>query len=169
MTNLNDEWRLRQPAAPHAPGHDRLVPGPQQNQANPWTDDAVDSAPPTIGTGSPAAINLWLFLAKAFVVFLFSPGIFGTLYPVATAAAFAAGFATNAVLRAAAPNLGEDGRRVFWLLAVVIVFWPMSRFDHRLADALPSYRFARHVARVGLVALVVALYNLNPNPGFPRS
>jgi len=58
---------------------------------------------------------------------------------------------------------------VFWLLAVVIVFWPMSRFDHRLADALPSYRFARHVARVGLVALVVALYNLNPNPGFPRS
>ena len=169
MTNLNDEWRLRQPAAPHAPGHDRLVPGPQQNQANPWTDDSVDSATPTIGTGSPAAINLWLFLTKAFVVFLFSPGIFGTLYPVATAAAFAAGFATNAVLRVAAPNLGEDGRRVFWLLAVVIVFWPMSRFDHRLADALPSYRFARHVARVGLVALVVALYNLNPNPGFPRS
>src|SRR6476646_6602794 len=72
MTNLNDEWRLRQPAAPHAPGHDRLVPGPQQNHANPWTDDSVDSETPTIGTGSPAAINLWLFLAKAFVVFLFS-------------------------------------------------------------------------------------------------
>jgi hypothetical protein len=73
------------------------------------------------------------------------------------------------VLRVAAPNLGEDGRRVFWMLAVVIVFWPMSRFDHRLADALPSYRFVRHVARVVLVALVLALYNLNPNPGFPRS
>ena len=169
MTNPSDEWRLRQPAAPHARGHDRLVPGPQQNQAISWTDDAVDSPTPTVGTGSPAAINLWLFVAKAFVVFLFSPLIFGTLYPLATAVAFAAGFATNAVLRVAAPHLGADGRRVFWMLAIVIVFWPMSRFDHRLADTLPPYRFARHVARVVLVALALALYNLNPNPGFPRS
>jgi hypothetical protein len=79
----------------------------------------------------------------------------------------------NATLRWRSPHrdgLDASGRLPFALLAGVVVFWTMSRFDHRLADRAQSYRIIRHVVRVLLIANFVAITSLNESgSGLPRS
>jgi hypothetical protein len=47
------------------------------------------------------------------------------------------------------------------LLAGVVVFWIMSRADHRLADAVPGYRLVRHVVRLILIGTFFAVTSLH--------
>jgi hypothetical protein len=119
--------------------------------------------------GAGAGMDGGTILFAAFVVFIFSPVIFGTLYPIATGAALVASFATQGFLRVAAPGTAPDSRLPFAMLAALVVFWPLSRLDHRLAATVPPYRMARHVARVALFAGFCTLMSLNPSRGLPRS
>jgi hypothetical protein len=171
MTNPDDWWRHQSPAAPHDRPHDPPTSGlplqtePPATSFDPSVDVPVDyTAPP-----NPVALNAGLALAAAFVVFVLSGLIFPTLYPMASAVALAAGFATNGALQALAPSLDADSRLPFAMLATVIVFWPVMRLDHRLAANLAPYRVVRHVARVFLIASVITLMSLNDRAGLPRS
>ena len=106
------------------------------------------------------------------VVLVFAPLFFGTLYPLSTLAATTAGFATNAILRATAPNLGSEGRTPLALLAAAIVFWPAMRYEHLLALRARGYRIGRHWVRVVLIGVLFSLIVINQGENgnwMPRS
>lgn len=104
-------------------------------------------------------------MVAAFVVFVFSVPIFGTLYPVAAGGAGITSVATDAILRRAAPNLDSSDRLPVVMVAGVIMFWILSRFDHRVAARVRLYRYGRHVARLCLVSTLTATACLNPGNG----
>lgn len=148
MTNPEDRWRHQTSAAPHAPSHDPLTPGLPLQHGSPAMNIGSDDAFPAYTGG----VNPYLLLVVGFIVLVFSGPIFGTLYPLAAVPAAAAYFATKGVLRAIAPSMDVSSQRPFALLATLVVFWFMSRLDHRLAARVAPYRLARHVARVFLIA-----------------
>jgi hypothetical protein len=113
----------------------------------------------------PRTLNIGLFMVASFIVFCLSAPIFGTLYPAATAAALAAGLISDGLLRHTIPAWDASSRLAISLPAAITVFWIASRLDHRAAASLPAYRWARHVARVILVSLLVAASSLNPEGG----
>jgi hypothetical protein len=76
---------------------------------------------------------------------------------------------TRTLLGVIAPGLGVDGRLPFALLAAALVFWPTSRFDHRLADANARYRVGRHVARVVLLAFALTFWTFGRRGGAATS
>lgn len=168
MTNPEDRWRHQTSAAPHAPSHDPLTPGlPPQGGQSFGSLGAESNYPDASTAGGQSGGG---FLTAAFVVFLFAAPIFGTLYPLAAASALVAGLVTNAVLAVVARGLDSSGRTPFALLAAAIVFWTMSRLDHRLAERSMIYRGVRHVIRVLLIANFVAITSLNESGGaMPRS
>ena len=128
---------------------------------------SFDNAPATGGVGGGGG-----GCSFGLVVLLFAPLFFGTLYPLSTLAATTAGFATNAILRVSAPNLGSDGRTPFALLAAAIVFWPMMRYEHRLALRNRGYRIGRHWARLVLIGVLFSLIVINQGENgnwMPRS
>jgi hypothetical protein len=136
------------------------------NPGNPGAP-SFDSAPVAGGGGGGGG-----GCSFGLVVLLFAPLFFGTLYPASTLAATTAGFATNAILRATAPNLSSDGRMPFALLAAAIVFWPAMRYEHRLALRLRGYRVGRHFARVLLIGVLFSLIVINQGENgnwMPRS
>ena len=160
MTSGDDRWRHQQSAAPHAPSHDPLTAGlpighePSSSEATPY--DA-----PSVEGGAGAANPLGAILGTAIVVILFAGPIFGTMYPLTGLSAFVAWLVTNDVLKVVAPQLGAYGRLPFALLAGVIALWIVSRCDHRLADTIPAYRFWRHIARLVLIGVFVAVTSLH--------
>jgi hypothetical protein len=171
MTNPNDYWRHQQPAAPHAPAHDRLTPGLPLHSSQPNSLAADDAYPPSAASGDPYAINPWLMLAAAAIVFVYSAPIFGSLYPLSTGVALIVGFTVNGILRVGAPSLGADGALPFSMLASAIAFWPMMRLDYRLATTVPAYARVRHIARLVLMGAFFSLATLDQTGGrfFPRS
>jgi hypothetical protein len=106
-----------------------------------------------------------VWLGELFLLLVFGAPIFGTSYPMAAGAALAAGYATRTLLGAIAPGLGADGRLPFALLAAAVVFWPVSRLDHRLADSSATYRAARHVARVVILAFALTFWTFGRRGG----
>ena len=121
---------------------------------------------------SGAGVNIWVLIAGGFIVLIFSGPIFGTLYPLAAVPAAVAYFAVKGALHAVMPNLDVNNQRPFALLATIVVFWFMSRLDHRLAARVAPYRLARHVARVFLIAAFLTPSTIDRNgPGgwMPRS
>jgi len=174
MTNPNDRWRHQQSAAPHAPQHSPLTPGlplqPGQPAMNIGGGD--DAFPVSDRSGDPTAINVWLMIAGAFIVAVFSGPIFGSLYPLATGTAAAAYFAMDGMLHSIMPRLDDSSRLPFVGGATLVVFWFMSRLDHRLAATIPPYRLVRHVARVVLIAILLTLNTIGlpgRNGWMPRS
>ena len=174
MTNPNDYWRHQQSAAPHAPPHAPQAPGlplqPGQPAMNIGGGD--DAFPVDARLGDPMAVNMWLMIACAFIVAVFSAPIFGSLYPMATAAAAAAYFAMDGALHAIMPRLDDSSRLPFVGAATLVVFWFMSRLDHRLAATILPYRLVRHVARVVLIAILLTLNTISEpgrNGWMPRS
>ena len=166
MTNQDDYWRLRESAAPHDRTHDLTV-GEQRHGQSTFGAPAFETTPAPSGGGGGGSGLLTL----ALVTLLFAAPIFGCLYPLAAGTGFVTGLATNSLLALVAPSLGADGRLPFALLAGVVAFWATSRFDHRLADRSTSYRRARHVVRVCLIAAVITVNMLNQQTGgwMPRS
>jgi hypothetical protein len=163
MTDPNDSWRLIQPAPPTARPHDPLTPGLRQPEPSAPASGEEWADPPTRSNLPPNRAGV--VVAEVFLLFLFGAPIFGTLYPMAAGAALIAGYATRTLLGAIAPGLGADGRLPFALLAAALVFWPMSRFDHRLADASASYRSGRHVVRVILLAFALTFWTFGRGGG----
>src|SRR5262249_40961328 len=109
MTNPNDQWRHQQPAAPHAPAHDRLTPGLPLNSPTPNFPSADDAYPTSVASSDPYAVNPWLPVAAAAIVLVYSGPIFGSLYPLPTGVAVLIGFVVNGTLRVGAKGLGADG------------------------------------------------------------
>lgn len=160
MTNPEDRWRHQTSAAPHAPSHDPLTPGLPLHQGQPASNiGGADYDVPAYTGG----FNPWLLIAIGFIVFIFSGPIFGTLYPMAAAAAAATYFAVHGALQAAMSGLDVSDRRPFALLSAVVVFWFMSRLDHRLAARIAPYRLTRHVARVILMAAFLTMQTISQN------
>ena len=170
MTDPNDHWRHQQPAAPHAPPHDRIPPGLPLHPSSPMAPPD-DEYPASVQSGDPRGINPWLMVAAAAIVFVYSGPVFGSLYPLATGVAVGAGLFVNAVLRDGAPGLGADGRLPFSMLATAVAFWPMMRLDYRLVTTIPVYARVRHIARLILIGAFFSLATLDRTGGpfFPRS
>ncbi len=133
-----------------------------QQGSGPTSEDTANAPTHYTVPPDPRTLSIGLFLAASFIVFCLSAPIFGTLYPVASGAALAAGLASDAWLRHAVPAWDASDRLAIALPAALAIFWIASRLDHRAAAYLPPYRWARHVARVGLVSVVVATASLNP-------
>jgi hypothetical protein len=171
MTNPDDRWRHQTSAAPHAPSHDPLTPGlPLQGQPamNIGGSDDASAYPVNSGPG----VNIWVLIAGGFIVLIFSGPIFGTLYPLAAVPAAMAYFAVKGALHVVMPNLDVNDQRPFALLATIVVFWFMSRVDHRLAARVAAYRLTRHVARVFLIAAFLTPSTISEpgrNGWMPRS
>jgi hypothetical protein len=162
MTNPDDYWRHQTSAAPHAPPHDPQIPGLPLDQGQPAVNigGSENFQMPT-ATGNVGGWNPFLTLANAFIVCLFCVPIFGSLYPMATGAAVATYFAVDRALRAVI--LDDSSRLPFVGVAALVVFWFTSRFDHRLAATFAPYRYARHVARVLLVATFITMQTISVN------
>ena len=111
----------------------------------------------------PRILRAGLFMAASFCVFCLSAPIFGTLYPIPTTVSFLAAFMSDGVLRHALPRWDATDRLPIEILIGVVLFWTLSRWDHRAAAYVAPYRYARHVVRVILIALVVTMTSLNPN------
>ena len=132
-------------------------------QANGPTSDDMGSVPTHYTVPpNPITLSIGLFLAGSFIVFCLSAPIFGTLYPVASGAALATGLASDALLRHVMPAWDSSDRVAISLPVAIAIFWIASRLDHRAAAYVPPYRWARHIARVGLVSVLVATASLNP-------
>jgi len=170
MTNPDDRWRHQTSAAPHAPSHDPLTPGlPLHGQPAMNIGGSEDTSYPMY---PGAGVNIWVLIAVGFIVLIFSGPIFGTLYPLAAVPAAAAYFAVKSALHVVMPTLDVSDRRPFALLATIVVFWFMSRVDHRLAARVAPYRRARHVARVVLIAAFLTPSTISEpgrNGWMPRS
>jgi hypothetical protein len=167
MTNSDDLWRHQQGAAPHAQAHDPTTAGlPYGQDTNAASSGGSADAAPSPGGGGGGGIFVF-----AIVTLLFAGPIFGSLYPLAVGSAFATGLLVNVVLSIVAPGLGSDGRLPFALASAVVVFWIMSRRDHRLAATNPTYRRWRHLARLALIGIFLAVTSLHDyDHGFwPRS
>jgi hypothetical protein len=134
-------------------------------QAGTSTPVAADAPFQYTAPPDPRVLNIGLLMAAAFVVFVFSVPIFGTLYPLAVGGAGVTGVATDAVLRHAAPSLDSSDRLPIEMLAGVLVFWVLSRLDHRVAARVRPYRYGRHVARLCLASTLTATACLNPSNG----
>jgi hypothetical protein len=133
-----------------------------QQAGGPSSED-VGSAPSHYTVPpNPHTLNIGLFLAGSFIVFCLSAPIFGTLYPVASGAALAAGLASDAFLRHVVPAWDGSDRVAISVPVAIAIFWIASRLDHRVAAYVPPYRWARHVARVVLVSALVGTASLNP-------
>src|SRR5215467_12852901 len=171
MTNPNDYCRHQQSAAPHAPAHDPITPGLPLHSPSPMAPAADDAYPASAASSDPYAINPWLMVAAAAIVFVYSGPIFGSLYPLSTGVALIVGFMVNAVLRVGAPSLDAGGRLPFAMLATAVTFWPMMRFDYQLATSVPAYARVRNVVRLVLIGAFFSLAMLDQTGGrfFPRS
>ena len=169
MTTSEDRWRHQQSAAPHAPAHDALTPGLPLGNNPSWSEPQSSDAPSTaIGTGAPNPISG--IVGTALLLILFGAPIFATMYPLTAAAAYVTWLVTNSVLTVATP-LGADGRLVVAMFAGAIALWMVSRRDQELADAVPAYRYWRHIARLVLIGVFVATTSVHEfEHGFwPRS
>ncbi len=156
MANPDDSWRHQQSAAPHAPAHDPVTPGlPLGQQSSSFDAPSADAAPATARSGSG---SLGAVLAVGLMLLLFGAPILGTMYPLAAGSAFVVYLLTKNILGA---GLGPDASLPFALLAGLIVLWIVSRRDHRLADASPTYRRVRHIARIVLIGVFVAVTSLH--------
>jgi len=173
MTNPNDYWRHQQGAAPHAPPHAPQTPGlPLQQGQSAMNISGGDDAFPVRTDGDPIAMQIWLKIAGAFIVVLFSGAIFGSLYPLATGTAAAAYFAMDGALHSIMPRLSDSDRLPLVGGATLVVFWFMCRLDHRLAATITPYRVVRHLARVVLIATFLTLNTISEpgrNGWMPRS
>jgi hypothetical protein len=169
MSDYYDSWRHNQPAAPHAPSHDRHMPGLAPSEQGPPTSREDDWPTPPAAPSSAPPNMAGVAVAELFLLFIFAAPLFGTLYPMAAGAALAAGLATRALLGVTAPGLGADGRLPFALLAAAAVFWPVSRFDHRLAERNRAYRAGRHVARVVILAFALTFWTFGRRGGAATS
>jgi hypothetical protein len=89
--------------------------------------------------------------------FLFSPIVFGILYPLSASAGFATYVIVKKIVHAVAPTLDIASQRPFALIAAAIVFWTASRRDHRTADKSRQYWLARHVLRVFLLSAYITV------------
>lgn len=101
---------------------------------------------------------------------IFSAPIFLCLYPLAAGTALAVSLTSNKFLRGA--GFAPDNALPVSILVFLVVFWPMSRLDHRLAENVPPYRLVRHVARVVLTGFFLTLYTAGGVGGeliMPRS
>ncbi|HEX3868071.1 MAG TPA: hypothetical protein VHV78_15015 [Gemmatimonadaceae bacterium] len=161
MTNPDDRWRHQSSAAPHAPSHDPLTPGLPLQSSQPGMQlgdgGGAEAYPVYNGEGNPVLRNLGLALVAACIVLIFSPVIFGTLYPLSTGIAFVSAFIIDFVLRGLAPAMSPEGRLPIDMLAGVIAFWPLCRLDHFFAASHAAYRRGRHVFRIAAFALYTTI------------
>lgn len=162
MSNPDDYWRTRQPAPPHAPPHSKGPAGTPFGQDQPPPLNGPETYAQPVGSGAGVILLMVIF------AIVFSWLIFPMLYPLAGFGASAGVFATEVILRTAT-HLSAEARLPIDLLAGLAIFWPLSRMDHRLATNLAPYRYARHAARLVLIAGFFTLMSLNPVAGFPRT
>jgi hypothetical protein len=158
-----DDWRFTSPTPPHAPSHDRQTPGlPAPTGAPP--SGGAEYSPTATGGGGGCGCGIALLVAIFFVP------IFGCLYPLPAAAAVAAYYGVDALLRAGA-SLSDDYRLPLTLGAGAVAFWIASRLEFRLAARAPLYRAVRHVVRVLLIGgfITVAVMNDRGRDGVPTS
>jgi len=169
MASNEDPSRFTSPTPPHAKPHDVIPAGlpPVSNQPTESKSDSEDAptAPANDGGSNQAARNTGLLLGYGFIFLLFAGPIFGTLYPIPSGCAVIAGLLTNRVLETIAPHFDAADRLPGSLLAGAIVFWILSRIDHRLAERIPSYRTIRHVLRVAAIGTFFSIVVLNDRGG----
>src|SRR6185295_2141895 len=119
----------------------------------------ADYYEPTPGTpGGGTGLGVFLLAIP------FAGPIFGTLYPLASGTALVVGLVVNALLAGMARGLSPEGRAAIALITAIVVFWTMSRLDHRLGEFLP-YRIVRHVIRLALIGAFFSLTVLNESGG----
>jgi hypothetical protein len=172
MTPSDDYWRHTSPW----PGHDAQIPGHAPGEPSqpgyqpmplggppstewgtgadgvPWTGGYTGGyAGGYAGTGCGSAVAL-----AAFVIFFAQVPkalpLLVALYPLV--AAIEIGVARGAFLLAGkvAPSAPTNTHMAFAAAACLVLLWPASRLEQRLANHR-AYRIVRHIVRLALVAL----------------
>ena len=172
MTPSDDYWRHNSPW----PGHDPQLPGHAPGEGPPVTNPPMPlGGPPSGGWGTAAggvpyaggyaggygATGCGGAVALAAFVIFFAQvpkalPFLGALYPLVAAIEIGIARGVFTLVSRLDPGAPPNTRIAITAAACLVLLWPASRLEQRLAEHR-AYRIARHIVRLALFAVLAYL------------